>query len=90
MPGRPLSNETVLVPSEDKFNPRINASSKGEALSNVDHIRRPADIRIVRHRMLYAKAALNAKGEANLGLRHIRRCTGSASSYSMTDLDRCL
>lgn len=34
--------------------------------------RRPEDIRFVRNRVLYARAALNAKGEVAFGLRHIR------------------
>ena len=33
----------------------------------------PAEINFVRNRMLYAKAALNAKGEVQFGFRHIRR-----------------
>jgi telomerase reverse transcriptase len=33
--------------------------------------RRPSEIRFVRHRMFYAKAALNGKANVRLGLRHI-------------------
>ena len=33
----------------------------------------PSDIRLVRHRMLYAKASLNGRGKATFGLRHIRK-----------------
>ncbi|KAK5002467.1 Telomerase reverse transcriptase, partial [Cryomyces antarcticus] len=32
---------------------------------------KPMAIRFVRHRMLYAKAALNAKSDVRFGLRHI-------------------
>lgn len=35
---------------------------------------RPAEITFVRNRMLYARAALNARGNVHFGLRHIRRC----------------
>ena len=35
---------------------------------------RPAEIVFVRNRMLYARAALNARGLVHFGLRHIRRC----------------
>jgi telomerase reverse transcriptase len=34
---------------------------------------RPSDISFVRSRMLYARAALNAKGLVHFGLRHIRK-----------------
>lgn len=35
--------------------------------------RKPTDIAFVRSRMLYARAALNARGLVHFGLRHIRR-----------------
>ena len=37
--------------------------------------RTPCKIAFVRSRMLYAKAALNAKGGIRFGMRHIRWCT---------------
>jgi telomerase reverse transcriptase len=36
--------------------------------------RRPTEITLARNRMLYARAALNAKGNITFGLRHIRTC----------------
>lgn len=36
--------------------------------------RRPTEIIFVRSRMLYARAALNARGSVQFGLRHIRKC----------------
>ena len=38
----------------------------------------PAAITFVRNRMLYARAALNAKGRITFGLRHIREFGVSA------------
>lgn len=38
-------------------------------------VRKPGAITIVRSRMLYARAALNAKGGVRFGMRHIRRLT---------------
>lgn len=39
--------------------------------------RSPSDISFIRNRMLYARAALNARGLVHFGLRHIRECLGS-------------
>jgi hypothetical protein len=36
-------------------------------------LRTPGNITFVRNRMLYARAALNSKGEVHIGLRHIRQ-----------------
>ena len=36
-------------------------------------LRSPGSIIIVRNRMLYARAAWNAKGQVRFGMRHIRR-----------------
>jgi hypothetical protein len=46
-------------------------------------------IRFVRHRILYRKPDLNAKGGAYFGLPHIRMFYKSYSSYSRLTLDRC-
>ena len=45
---------------------RTSLESKPRALQ-------PSNIRLVRHRMLYAKASLNGRGTATFGLRHIRK-----------------
>jgi hypothetical protein len=53
---------------------RINADQ--EAAPKPSHLRSesktPGAITFVRNRMLYAKAALNAKGGIRFGMRHIR------------------
>lgn len=41
-------------------------------------LRSPADISFVRSRILYARAALTAKGNIQPGLRHIRRSSAHA------------
>lgn len=43
-----------------------------------DQERPPSDISFVRNRMLYARAALSARGLVHFGLRHIRKCTPQA------------
>jgi telomerase reverse transcriptase len=44
--------------------------------------RSPGDIIFVRTRILYARAALNAKGSVRFGLRHIRTCCELPESRS--------
>jgi telomerase reverse transcriptase len=44
-----------------------------EKKNGVDAARGPAEITFVRSRMLYARAALNARGLVHFGLRHIRK-----------------
>ena len=42
-------------------------------IPNTSHtLRSPASINFVRNRMMYARAALNARREVSFGLRHIR------------------
>ena len=43
-----------------------------------DEVRTPSTIRFVRSRMLYARAALNAKGGVRFGMRHIRELNATA------------
>jgi hypothetical protein len=45
----------------------VKAQPHGQEIVNT-----PARITFVRNRMLYARAALNAKGTIRFGLRHIR------------------
>jgi hypothetical protein len=59
-----------------------NSTAKPEANTEVEAARKPSHLRsedrapgaitFVRSRMLYAKAALNAKGGVRFGMRHIR------------------
>lgn len=46
--------------------------------------RRPAEILFVRNRMLYARAALNARGLVHFGLRHIRKLLPSHLFFPRT------
>jgi telomerase reverse transcriptase len=50
-------------------------SPTGERAGNVVS-RGPSEISLVRSRMLYARAALNARGLVHFGLRHIRKLGG--------------
>lgn len=58
------SAHTVVVDS-------ANASEK--RLPQGGAARGPSEVTFVRSRMLYARAALNARGLVHFGLRHIRR-----------------
>lgn len=48
------------------------ASSRGGTTLKKSACRNPSAISFVRSRMLYARAALNARGLVHFGLRHIR------------------
>jgi hypothetical protein len=63
-----LSQNSAAVPLNTKGESKI--SIKAEDKSNTLHS--PAAISFVHHRMLYARAALNAQGGVRFGLRHIR------------------
>lgn len=49
--------------------------------------RKPTDIIFVRSRMLYARAALNARGSIHFGLRHIREFLPTRGKYQKTRPD---
>ncbi|KAI9728984.1 MAG: hypothetical protein M1828_000069 [Chrysothrix sp. TS-e1954] len=67
--GRPVSE---MKPSRDRTSHTKAASFENEKGSaTVGTKRKASEVRFVRHRMLYARAALNAKSEVILGLRHI-------------------
>lgn len=72
--GTPLTDMTVLGPkSDDSRAEHVKARQVGGAKTERTDLRRNAsEIRFVRHRMLYARPAFNAKGQVALGLRHIR------------------
>jgi telomerase reverse transcriptase len=57
---------------EDPVHDEANQLAKGVLTSQHSENRSPSAITFVRNRMLYAKAALNAKGGVRFGLRHIR------------------
>jgi len=62
--------------------PLVNAKSMAlhrGTTGVTSEIRKPSTIKFVRSRMLYARAALNAKGGVRFGLRHIR--TSSCLSH---------
>jgi len=67
---------------------QLQSRSAGTALRDEISVpRNPADIRIVRNRMYYAKAAINSKGQVFLGLRHIRKFIDSKKDVA--DQCRC-
>jgi telomerase reverse transcriptase len=64
--GIPISELDPLTKTTEKeVSLPIKPSTKNAEL-------RPSDISFVRSRMLYARAALNARGLVHFGLRHIR------------------
>lgn len=71
---KPLQRPTV--PRENPSAPPLanNPGSRNEPKQSKvgQDLRSPGNIVIVRNRMLYARAALNAKGHVRFGLRHIR------------------
>jgi telomerase reverse transcriptase len=71
--GIPMSD---LKPDEKQkeqlLHNEANQPAKGVPLNQHGENRSPSAITFVRSRMLYAKAALNAKGGVRFGMRHIR------------------
>ena len=67
--GTPVSELEPLFQAGNKENclPPVAGAAAAE--------RRPSEISFVRSRMLYARAALNARGLVRFGLRHIRMLT---------------
>jgi hypothetical protein len=51
--------------------------------------KRPSEIIFVRNRMLYARAALNARGLVQFGFRHIRECGDHGSYLRLTTRQMC-
>jgi hypothetical protein len=71
--GLPVSEvqpDSVVSNSVANANTKPWVAAKSSHLNSED--RAPGSITFVRSRMLYAKAALNAKGGVRFGLRHIR------------------
>lgn len=72
---QPLST-AKLPPTLQHFKPspsrEVHSGLKQETISPVSP-KVSAEIYFVRHRMFYARATLNAKGNVSLGLRHIRK-----------------
>lgn len=62
--GIPISELEPLAQAADKSPPSATGLRSAEL--------RPSEITFVRSRMLYARAALNARGLVHFGLRHIR------------------
>lgn len=69
--GIPMS-ETGMAANQDS-----KKQTKGDAtaLPPMPQERLPSEINLIRNRMLYARAALTAKGTVQYGLRHIRKLT---------------
>lgn len=72
--GIPISELDPLTKAADKEVALLASSSADNAEL------RPSDISFVRSRMLYARAALNARGLVHFGLRHIRMFTPFSSN----------
>lgn len=90
--GLPVSD---VRPDSVVINPPSNANTKSDTPTKSSYLnsenRAPGSITFVRSRMLYAKAALNAKGSVRFGLRHIR--VFPVETYPCTPPDmicRCL
>ncbi|RYO73581.1 hypothetical protein DL764_010545 [Monosporascus ibericus] len=71
--GKPLSETELLNPG------------KTQGSTSESFVKSPSDIVFVRNRMLYARAALNARGLVHFGLRHIHVL--NRSPYRQSDED---
>ena len=58
--------------SDHEVQGKVDPATKGLPTHHCSEQRSPSSITFVRSRMLYAKAALNAKGGVRFGMRHIR------------------
>jgi len=68
--GVPISElPTIEKPESIASNP---LNGQGGRLKTSPTLHTPTNIAFVRSRMMYARAALNAKGDVQFGLRHIR------------------
>jgi len=79
------------MPKEGDKQP--NAAKTSNEKQNGLHTenRKPSTITLVRSRMLYARAALNAKGGVRFGMRHIRtKPDCECLSQMLTARHRCL
>ncbi|WEW60057.1 Telomerase reverse transcriptase [Emydomyces testavorans] len=66
--------KTIDVAASDENGPsKENENVKGVAIRAEKALLSPKNIIFVRTRVLYARPALNARGEAKLGLQHIRK-----------------
>lgn len=69
MGGAPISELETLTQSKD------NGKALPVGIGQRDPGLRPSEISFARNRMLYARAALNARSLVQFGLRHIRMST---------------
>lgn len=74
--GKPLSDVDAL--GHDKPEQIVNSIVKS-----------PSEIAFVRNRMLYARAAFNARGLVQFGLRHIRKSLGILA-FMKANNSRCV
>jgi hypothetical protein len=70
--GIPISDLKPNQKRKDAPEQDANTHIAGVTPLNQCEIKNPGAITFVRTRMLYAKAALNAKGGVRFGMRHIR------------------
>jgi telomerase reverse transcriptase len=59
-------------PDQKPKDVKVSVDAKPIPANQCDESRSPSAVTFVRSRMLYAKAALNAKGGVRFGMRHIR------------------
>jgi telomerase reverse transcriptase len=72
--GVPMSDlKTDQKQQDQQRQSEVGQANKTASLAQCVEQRSPSAITFVRSRMLYAKAALNAKGGVRFGMRHIRR-----------------
>jgi hypothetical protein len=69
--GAPVS-ELKTIPKPDTARNKVDSDAPSKSSHLRSENRAPGAIALVRSRMLYAKAALNAKGGVRFGMRHIR------------------
>jgi telomerase reverse transcriptase len=73
--GPPISDlELGHVPKEITSEAALAKPAFQQSSNLTSQEQTPCKIAFVRSRMLYAKAALNAKGGIRFGMRHIRQC----------------
>lgn len=74
-PGTPMTDLQPLSASNITITPDPSRQNTFRKVNKDTCVRcnSPGSITFVRNRMLYARAALNAKGKVTFGLRHIRK-----------------
>lgn len=85
---KPLSEKIPIPLVSAAKGPTRSATHNASPL--VEGPRKSSGIRFVRSRMLYARAALNAKGGVRFGMRHIRKAHDKIGKRSLLRYHRRL